>query len=151
MEKLDYKYVFTTSEPVTEALEAIGEVQDWWASDFEGSSKKVDDEFTVHFDEVYVTFQIIEMIPDQHIVWLVTDCFLDWVKDKKEWKGTKIIWEVTSLNDLTRVSMTHLGLVPTLECYNDCRVGWDFHIGTSLYKLINEGVGIPDVSTRYQA
>jgi len=148
MLKQDYNYVFTTTEPVNEALAAISEVPEWWATDFEGSSQKQDDIFTVHFEEVSVTLQIIEWIPDKRIVWLVTDCHLDWLKDKKEWKGTRIIWEVTAVNNATQISMTHLGLVPGLECYNDCREGWDFHIGKSLSKLINEGVGIPDVSTR---
>ena len=88
------------------------------------------------------------MVPGKKIVWLVTDCNLTWLKDIKEWNGTRIEWKVSTVNNLTQISMTHVGLVPGIECYNDCEKGWNFHIGTSLFKLITEGVGMPDVSTR---
>ena len=148
MEKQDYKYVFTTDIPPVEALDAISRVTEWWASDFEGSSLKLDDVFTVHFGEVSVTFRIVEVVPGKKIVWLVTDCNLTWLQDIKEWNGTRIEWEVSTVNNATQISMTHVGLVPGIECYNDCENGWNFHIGTSLFKLITEGVGMPDVSTR---
>ncbi len=38
--------------------------------------------------------------------------------------------------------MTHVGLVPEAECYNDCKAGWDKHVGESLLKLLTEGKGI---------
>ena len=148
MEKQDYKYVFTTDIPPVEALDAISRVTEWWASDFEGSSQMLDDVFSVHFGEVSVTFRIVEVVPDKKIVWLVTDCNLTWLQDIKEWDGTRIEWEVSTVNNATQISMTHVGLVPGIECYNDCENGWNFHIGTSLFKLITEGVGMPDVSTR---
>jgi hypothetical protein len=44
----------------------------------------------------------------------------------------------------TEVSFTHVGLVPEIECYNDCRKGWDFYIKESLRKLITEGKGVPE-------
>ena len=148
MEKPDYKYVFSTDITPVEALDTISRVTEWWASDFEGSSQKLHDVFTVHFGEVLVTFRIVEVGTGKKISWLVTDCNLTWLKDIKEWKGTRIEWEVSSVNNSTQISMTHIGLVPGIECYNDCEKGWNFHIGTSLFKLITEGVGMPDISTR---
>ena len=148
MEKQDYNYVFSTDITLVEALDAISRVTEWWASDFEGSSQKLDDVFTVHFGEVSVTFRIVEVVPGKKIVWLVTDCNLTWLKDIKEWNGTRLEWEVSTVKNKTQISMTHVGLVPGIECYNDCETGWNFHIGTSLFKLITEGVGMQDVSTR---
>lgn len=147
MGKQDYNYIFTTHKTMNEAFDAINSVQEWWASDFEGSMQKLDDVFTVHFGEVSVTFKVVELVPYKKIVWLVTDCYLAWIKDIKEWKDTRISWEISTVKNVTQISMTHIGLIPGMECYPDCNSGWDFHIGKSLVKLINEGVGIPDVNT----
>lgn len=148
MENQDYNYVITTSIPAMEALDAISRVPEWWASDFEGNSQKLGDEFTVRFGEVSVNFRIVEFVPGKKAVWLVTDCNLGWLKDTREWKGTKIDWEVSRNNHSTQIRMTHVGLIPGLECYNDCKEGWNFHLGESLVRLITEGIGIPDVITR---
>jgi hypothetical protein len=39
--------------------------------------------------------------------------------------------------------MTHIGIVPSVECYDSCEKGWDLYIKESLFKYINEGRGIP--------
>jgi len=148
MEKQDYNYVMTVNVSVDKAIDAISRVPEWWAPDFEGSSQKPGDTFTVHFGDVSVDFKIVEFVPGNKVVWLVTDCNLSWLKDKKEWKDTQLVWEVSSLPDGTQIRMTHVGLVPGIECYDDCSNGWNFHVGESLFKLITEGIGIPGVNTR---
>jgi len=40
--------------------------------------------------------------------------------------------------------MTHIGLVPGIECYNDCEKGWDHYIRDCLFKLITTHKGIPE-------
>ena len=55
--------------------------------DFEGSLKKQEDVFTVRFGKVYITMKVTELIPDQKIVWYVTDCNKPWLKNKKEWQS----------------------------------------------------------------
>ncbi len=37
-----------------------------------------------------------------------------------------------------------MGLVPEIECYNDCVKGWNFYVNESLFKLMTEGKGIPE-------
>ena len=148
MENQDYYYDLSSKITTDEALDAISRVPDWWATNFEGSSDKIGDVFTVHFGEVWVTFNVVEKVPGKKMVWLVTDCYLQWLEDKKEWVDTKISWEVTTRNNSTHICMTHIGLVPALECFNDCKAGWDFHVGKSLFNLITEGIGMPDINTR---
>jgi hypothetical protein len=148
MEKQDYNYVITTKVNAEVAFDAISRVPEWWTTNFEGVSQKLNDVFTVYFGDVFVTIKIIDFIPGKKIGWLVTDCDLQWLKDKKEWKDTKIEWEISTNGNETQISMTHLGLVPEIECYDDCKQGWNFHLGESLFKLITEGVGNPNVSTR---
>ena len=78
-------------------------------------------------------------------MWQVTDCNLDRLHDKKEWNGTTVVWDISSDDGgTTRVHMTHVGLVPGVECYDECKRGWDFCVGKSLQKLLAEGTGLPN-------
>ena len=43
--------------------------------------------------------------------------------------------------------MTHIDLIPEIECYENCGKGWNFYTGESLTKLINEEAGMPDTPT----
>ncbi|MHB8652019.1 MAG: SRPBCC family protein [Minisyncoccota bacterium] len=144
MEKQDYSATITASVTAQEAFDGISRVSQWWARDVEGSSKNLNDVFTVRFGETLVIFKIIEVIADKKIVWLVTDCNLHWLKDKKEWKDTKIDWEISTGHDVTKISMTHIGLVPEIVCYEGCVKGWDHYVKESLLKLLTEGKGLPD-------
>jgi hypothetical protein len=95
MEKQDYNTVIIVTVTPKEAFEGIGRVSEWWITKVDGSSHNLNDIFTVHFQETsFVTFKIVEAFADKKIVWLVTDCNLPWLKDKKEWKDTKVEWEI---------------------------------------------------------
>jgi hypothetical protein len=74
----------------------------------------------------------------------VTNCNLSWIEDKKEWKDTEVVWQISLAKDQTEVSMTHRGLRPGMECFSDCKRGWDFYVGKSLKKLFAKGTGLPD-------
>lgn len=144
METQDYRSSITANIPPRKAFESIGHVSEWWAKNFEGKAQEPGDVFTVRFGETFVTFRIAELVPDKKIVWEVIDCHLHWLSDKKEWKGTKMIWEVLVRKDGTQVNFTHVGLVPEIECYDDCSTGWNFYIKESLFKFITEGKGLPE-------
>lgn len=68
---------------------------------------------------------------------------MDLLKNKKEWKDTEIIWGFQSSGEVTEVHMTHLGLKPGIECFEDCTKGWNFFLGESLLHFLNEGTGLP--------
>lgn len=127
-----------------EAMKKIAQVNLWWAKKFTGKAEKLHDKFSVHFGETFVDFQISEFIPDKKFVWKVTDCNLDWINNKKEWNGTEVVFEISEMKDSTQINFTHVGLVPGVECYDDCEVGWNGHITNSLVKFINEGKGMPE-------
>jgi hypothetical protein len=84
------------------------------------------------------------------VVWLVTKCKLDFLKDKNEWAGTKISFEITQKNNQTQIRFTHLGLVPESECYEDCSVGWQRYITGSLLHLLTKGKGRPELKLNNQ-
>jgi hypothetical protein len=148
MNQQNYNCTIVVNNTPEEAFESINRVSAWWTKNLEGSSQKLHDVFTVRFGETFVTATIIESIPDKKILWHIRDCYLHWLKDKMEWKDTKISWEISNKNNSTTISMTHIGLVPEIECYQQCEKGWNFYVGESLFKLITEHEGLPEGRAR---
>jgi hypothetical protein len=142
MKPRDYHKTFAANVTAKEAYDTIVNVADWWTNSFKGSAKNSGDTFGVTFGETKVTFKVVEAVPYKKLVWEVTDCYLHWLKNKTEWTGTKVIWDISEEENGTRVEMTHLGLVPGIECYKDCEAGWNQYVGESLPKLIAAGKGI---------
>jgi Activator of Hsp90 ATPase homolog 1-like protein len=143
MKSQDYTANILVKATANEAFKCINDVTAWWTENIEGSSKKMNDVFIIHFGEAFVTMKIVESVPDIKVVWNVTDCYLHWLADKKEWKDTRIVFEILAEGDSTRIQFTHVGLVPQVECYDSCVKGWDQYIKDSLAKLINEDKGLP--------
>lgn len=128
-----------------EAFNSINSVSKWWTENIEGNSHKLNDEFTVRFDDVHVSTQkLIEVVPDRKVVWLVTDSRLNFVADKEEWTDTKISFEIYSKDNKTEIQFTHIGLVPAIDCYQDCSNAWSHYIRGSLLSLITTGKGTPE-------
>ena len=73
------------------------------------------------------------------MVWLVSDARLKFTKDKTEWTGTEITFEISEKGGKTEIRFTHLGLVPEAECFNACSNAWGFYINGSLRSLIATG------------
>jgi uncharacterized protein YndB with AHSA1/START domain len=140
----NYHAAIAAKTTASKAFEKVNHVKEWWAKNFTGNSQKLNDVFTVRFGETFVTFKLIEVVPDEKVVWLVTDSYLHWINNKKEWMNTKIVFEISDKNGSTKIDMTHVGLVPESECYNDCKKGWDGHIKQSLYKFVTVGKGMPE-------
>lgn len=140
----DYHSTVSTEIPPEEAFKKIANVSAWWTKGTTGSAEKVGDTFKVDWGETWVDFRVVEAVPGRRIVWQVTDCHLPWLKDKSEWNGTKVVWELETANGVTRVTMTHVGLTPAAECFQSCEAGWNFYFGKSLLKLFTDNRGLPD-------
>jgi hypothetical protein len=143
----DFNYSFTVKASAKETLKSISRVDQWWAKKFKGQAAKLNDTFSVYFggpDDTFVDFKISEVIPEKKIVWLVTDCNLHWINDKKEWKHTECIWNLNEKDGKTAIEFIHKGMTPERECYESCKPGWTHHIKDSLIKLMEEGRGYPE-------
>ena len=125
----DYHKSIITTVSAEEAFTNISSASTWWTANIKGSAKNLNDIFTMWTDgRDTVTLQVVEVVPNKKLVWLVTDCQMLWLKDTTEWKNTQIMFEISEENHQTRIDMTHVGLVPGVECYTICEPGWDHHL-----------------------
>jgi hypothetical protein len=59
MQEQDYHISITVDATAHDAFESINSVTKWWTENLEGSSQKLNDEFTVRFGDVHYSKQII--------------------------------------------------------------------------------------------
>ena len=140
----DFTTSFLVDQTPEVAFEAIRNVRGWWTENAEGGTSDLNDEFSVQFWDVHFSKQrLIEVIPFNRIVWLVTESKLTFIENQAEWTGTKIVFEIAKKGNQTEVRFTQEGLVPDIECYNDCSNAWAGYINESLKSLITTGKGKP--------
>ena len=145
MKPSDFTTTLLVNQNPKQAFNAINNVRGWWSEDIEGNTENLHDEFKYHYEDVhYCHLKIIEIIPDKKVVWLVLDNHFNFTKDKSEWKGTKISFEISQKNDKTLIRFTHIGLVPEYECFDICSNAWTDYLKNSLKNLITTGKGQPN-------
>lgn len=145
MANQDFSTTFLVDQTPKEAFDAITNVRGWWSAEIDGGTAKLNDEFTYRYGEEHsCKMRLVEVIPDKKMVWLVLDNYFNFTKDKSEWIGDKIVFEISSKDNKTQVHFTHQGLVPEYECYDACYAGWSKYINHSLPELITTGKGQPN-------
>jgi hypothetical protein len=145
MSNQDFTTTFTVDQTPKEAFVAINNVRGWWSGEIDGGTNKLGDEFTYRYEDIHRSKQkITELIPDKKVVWHVLDSYLNFAKDKTEWNGTDIIFDISKKGDKTQVRFTHVGLVPEIECFDNCSNAWGFYVKGSLRSLIAKGKGEPN-------
>jgi hypothetical protein len=145
MSNQNFTTAFSVYQTPDEAFAAIINVRGWWSDEIEGRTDKLGEEFTYRYEDIhYSKKEITELIPAKKVVWLVLNSSLNFVKNKTEWNGSKISFDIAKKGDKTEVRFTHVGLIPEFECYNDCSNAWGFYINTSLRSLITTGTGQPN-------
>lgn len=144
METRGYTTSFTVDQTPEAAFNAINNVRGWWSGDINGDTNKLGAEFTYRVPDVHRSKQkIMEFVAGKRVVWRVLDADLSFTKDKGEWKGTEIVFEIAKKGDKTEVHFTHVGLVPAYECYNNCSNAWGLLVNGNLRKLITTGKAQP--------
>jgi uncharacterized protein YndB with AHSA1/START domain len=146
MKKQDFTTSFTVEQSPEDVFKAINNVRGWWSGEVDGKPDRLGAEFTYRYTNMHRSTQkVTEFIPGKKVVWHITDAELTFVKDKKEWIGTDIVFEIAREGGKTEVRFTHVGLVPVFECYSGCSGAWGALVGTNLRKLITTGENQPDV------
>lgn len=161
MQNESFSTTLLVTQTPKEVFDAINNVRGWWSEEIEGSTNKLNDEFKYHYEDIHrCQLKLTEVIPYKKVVWLVMDNYFKpgifdnslphlhnndrLPNDKSEWTGTKIIFEISENDNKTQIRFTHLGLVPTYECFDACSNGWTHYIRQSLLRLITTGKGEPN-------
>ena len=140
MSKMGYTTSFTVDQSPQQVFDAIADVRAWWDGDIEGRTDCLGAVFTYRYKDFHrSTHKITEFAPGKKVVWRTTDASINFVKDKTEWNGTDIVFEITQKGDQTELRFTHVGLVPAIECYDGCSEAWGSYIANSLRGLIANG------------
>jgi hypothetical protein len=144
MKTSDYTTAILVDQTPEEAFAAINNVRGWWSGEVKGNTDKPGGEFTYRVPDMHFSRQkITEFVPGKKVVWHVSDASLSFVKDKDEWKGTDIVFDISKKGNKTEVRFMHKGLVPSFECYDDCSTGWGMLIDRNLRELIATGKDQP--------
>jgi len=146
MDISNFTAAFVVDKSPAEVFDAVNNVRGWWSQTIEGTTDKLGASFKYRHKDLHRSTQkVVELVPGRKVRWRVLDSRLSFVKDKREWNGTDIVFRIARKNGKTELRMTHVGLVPGLECFDDCSGGWGFYFGRSLRRLITTGKGQPDL------
>ncbi len=147
MSKTDFTTTLLVDQSPEEVFNAVTNVRGWWSGlfteSFEGNTKKLHDEFSFHAGEGahYSKQKLVEVIPNEKVVWLITDGALTFVEKQDEWVGTKVIFDISKKGDKTQLVFTHEGLTQELACYDSCAPAWTLYVQTKLLPLITANQG----------
>jgi len=145
MKNQNYTTTFLVDQTPAEVFNAITNVKGWWSEEVDGGTENLNDVFLYHYQDVHLCkIKLIEVVPNEKIVWYVLDNHFNFTEDEKEWTDTQIVFEISRKGNQTQLRFTHVGLVPSYECYDICRQGWGNYIDSSLYHLITTGKGEPN-------
>jgi uncharacterized protein YndB with AHSA1/START domain len=147
----DFTTTFSVDQTPEEVFEAITNVRGWWSGELDGPTDELGGEFTYRYQELHFSKQkVTELVPGKRVVWLVLDSYLEFIEDKREWNGSRVIFDIARKGDKTEVRFTHAGLVPAHECYGACSSAWSSYIRGSLRSLIATGKGSPNPQEKTQ-
>jgi uncharacterized protein YndB with AHSA1/START domain/ketosteroid isomerase-like protein len=140
----DVRYA-ASAAAVYDALATPGGTRGWWSTD--GDS----DAATTPGQHVRLNWS-----DDDHVVFCVDAAerptALRWTcvaqHDRNlprpdEWVGTHVIFTLTADGDGTLLHFEHQGLTRKLDCFGQCRDGWDFFLRRSVRQLVELGHGLP--------
>lgn len=146
MKRQGFATSFRTDKTPEYVFDAINDVRGWWSGEIDGRTDLPGAQFTYRYKDLHRSTQkIAEFVPGKRIVWHVIDSSINFVADKTEWNGTDIVFEINKKGKETEVRFTHVGIGPSVECYEACSRAWSFYITDSLQRLISTGKGSPNL------
>lgn len=146
MKTQDYSASFTVGQTPKQVFDAINNVRGWWSGEIKGDTDELGAEFTYRYKDMHHSTQkITEFVPGKRVVWRVLDSDLSFLKEKSEWTGTDIVFEISKKDGETELRFTHAGLAPNIECYGSCSNAWGMLVKGNLRNLIITGRPQPDV------
>ena len=145
MTKQDYTTSIVVNKNPKAVYTAINNVRGWWSEEIEGPTDKLNKEWFYHYKDIHLCkMKVVEMIPNQKVVWEVMENSFSFVTEAEEWMGNHLIFEIAQEGAQTKLTFTQEGLTSAYECFNVCQEAWTNYINNSLYSLITTGKGKPN-------
>jgi uncharacterized protein YndB with AHSA1/START domain len=145
MENKNFTTAVLVNKTPLEVFNAINNPRAWWSEEILGNTDKISDEFNYHFEDVHhCKVKILDMVPGKKVIWKILENDFNFTKDKTEWVNTQIEFNISEEGNKTKLTFTHVGLVPEYECYEACHQGWTHYIQNSLKNYITSGEGEPN-------
>src|ERR1035441_7790668 len=108
MKKRSFTTTISVDQTPNEAFAAINNVRGWWSGEIEGATDNLGVGFTFRSENGNPPPQkAMELIPGKKVAWHVSDSHLSFVKDKNEWTGTDIVFDISTKDGKTEIRFTH--------------------------------------------
>src|SRR5215203_4617924 len=112
----DFNTTILVEQTPEEVFHAINNVRGWWSESVEGSTDKLNEEFLYYYKDVHISkMKIVEFVSPKKVVWLVLENHFNFTKDKTEWNGNKIVFEISEKENKTELRFTQVGLLHAYE------------------------------------
>ncbi len=138
----DYTYEMRVHVPLPQIIEAVTDgtvIGGWWTVVTRSERHGNEVRLFVGGDAPFVFFTVALAAGTGEVTWTVTDCAV-----MADWVGTVPSFSAQQNDDGTcTVAFRHIGLTPELECFDQCRAGWN-HFMPSLHQFLETGVGRPN-------
>lgn len=138
-----YRTSFEVAAAPGAVLEAVTTPGAWWGESITERSTRPGDEFDFEVPGVHWSRLRVVESGARRVVWEVLEARIEYVDDKDEWTGTRIVFTIEPTTDGTQVGFEHDGLMPALECYESCSQAWATLMHDSLRGLVEHGTGEP--------
>ena len=123
-------------EEVYAALSTNAGLADWWTNQTTGGDGAVGDTIEFRFGELGgFDMRVDELVPDKRVAWTVTG-------GPDEWIGTKVTFDLHTVDDHTIVMFKHEGWAEPVEFMHHCSTKWASYL-LSLRALVETGTGAP--------
>jgi uncharacterized protein YndB with AHSA1/START domain len=137
----DYTYEMHVDVPDAQIFDALTDdvaIGRWWTA-VTRSERHGNDVKLFRDDEPFVCFTVEHAPGTGDVTWTVTECAV-----QDDWVGTQPSFSVRPNADGTStIAFRHVGLNPAVECFDQCRAGWN-HFMPSLHQFLETGVGRPN-------
>ena len=142
MVNTNFRTSFVVDQTPDEVFRAVTDVARWWTGEVDGTATRVGDEFVYRYADLHHSRQrVTELVPGRTVVWSVVEAKLSFTADPGEWTGTEIVFRIDRADGRTVLTFEHVGLVPGVECFDQCSSAWGFFVNGSLKRLVTTGDG----------
>ncbi|MFV2015081.1 MAG: hypothetical protein ACC656_06620 [Candidatus Heimdallarchaeota archaeon] len=115
----------------------------WWTSP-ESKANSIGDEPTFRFGDAFWTMKVINLEKNRVVRWkCIVAHHVDTnvpIEAINEWEGTEIEFIIRQHEQGSEISLTHYGLIPSLNCFTICQAGWDYYFAKTLSDVLNSPV-----------